>query len=63
MIERTAAEARPEIAAQSISMQTLLNLWLKARESVIQHNEQRILLSVHAKHWSDRALDFSGLGH
>src|SRR5687767_8130442 len=61
MIEWTAAEAEPEIAAELVSMQTLLNLWLKAWETASQHKEQRTLLSVQAKHWSDRALDFSGL--
>jgi hypothetical protein len=62
MIEWTAAEAEPEIAAELVSMQTLLNLWLKAWDNASQHKEQRTLLSVQAKHWSDRALDFSGLG-
>jgi hypothetical protein len=62
MIEWTAAEAEPEIAAELVSMQRLINLWLRAWESAGQHKEQRILLSVQAKHWSDRALDFSGLG-
>ena len=62
MIEWTAAEAEPEIAAELISMQTLLNLWLRAWEKTNQLKEQRTLLSVQAKHWSDRALDFSGLG-
>lgn len=62
MIEWTAAEAEPEIAAELVSMQRLINLWLRAWENASQHKEQRILLSVQAKHWSDRALDFSGLG-
>lgn len=62
MIEWTAAETEPEIAAELVSMQTLLNLWLRAWDSASQHKEQRTLLSVQAKHWSDLALDFSGLG-
>lgn len=62
MIEWTAAEAEPEIAAELVSMQTLINLWLRAWGSASQHKEQRTLLSVQAKHWSDLALDFSGLG-
>ena len=63
MIEWTAAEAEPEIAAELVSIQRSINLWLKAWESASQHKEQRILLSVQAKYWSDRALDFSGLAH
>lgn len=62
MIEWTAADTEPEIAAELVSMQTLLNLWLRAWENASHHKEQRTLLSVQAKHWSDRALDFSGLG-
>jgi hypothetical protein len=62
LIEWTAADAEPEIAAELVSMQTLVNLWLKAWDSTSQIKEQRTLLSVQAKHWSDRAMDFSGLG-
>jgi len=61
LIEWTAAEAEPEIAAELVSMQTLLNLWLKAWGEASQHKAQRTLLSVQAKHWSDKAMDFSGL--
>jgi hypothetical protein len=61
-IEWTAAYTEPETAAELVSMQTLVNLWLRAWDNASQHKEQRILLSVQAKHWSDRALDFSGLG-
>ena len=61
MIEWTAADAEPEIAAELVTMQTLVNLWLRAWDSASQHKEQRTLLSVQAKHWSDRTLDFSGL--
>ena len=61
MIEWTAAEAEPEIAAELVSMQRLITLWLKAWEKTNQNKEQRTLLSVQAKYWSDRALDFSGL--
>jgi hypothetical protein len=61
MIEWTAAETEPEIAAELVSMQTLLNLWLRAWENASQYKAQRVLLSVQAKFWSDRALDFSGL--
>jgi hypothetical protein len=62
LIEWTAADTEPEVAAELVSMQTLLNLWLKAWDKASQSKEQRTLLSVQAKFWSDRALDFSGLG-
>jgi hypothetical protein len=61
-IEWTAADAEPEIAAELVSMQRLITLWLSAWDTTSQYKEQRTLLSVQAKHWSDRALDFSGLG-
>jgi len=62
LIEWTAADTEPETAAELVSIQTLVNLWLRAWDTASQHREQRILLSVQAKHWADRTLDFSGLG-
>ena len=62
LIEWTAADTEPETAAELVSMQTLINLWLRTWANTSHHKEQRTLLSVQAKHWSDRALDFSGLG-
>jgi hypothetical protein len=61
LIEWTAADTEPETAAELISIQRLITLWLRAWQDASQHKEQRILLSVQAKHWSDRAIDFSGL--
>lgn len=60
-IEWTAAEAEPEIAAELVSMQRLITLWLKAWNKASRNKEERTLLSVQAKYWSDRAMDFSGL--
>jgi hypothetical protein len=60
-IEWTAAEAQPEIAAELVSMQRLITLWLKAWENASQYKEQRTLLYVQAKSWSERVWDFSGL--
>lgn len=60
-IEWTAAETEPEIAAELVSIQTLINLWLKVWDKTNLIKEQRTLLSVQAKHWPDRAMDFSGL--
>ena len=62
LIEWTAADTEPETAAELVQMQTLITLWLKVWNGASQVKEQRTLLSVQAKHWSDRALDFSGLG-
>ena len=61
LIEWTAADAEPEIAAELVSMQTLINLWLRVWDNASKNKDQRTLLSVQAKQWSDRALDFSGL--
>ena len=61
LIEWTAADTEPEVAAELVSMQTLVNLWLKAWDKASQNKQQRILLSVQAKYWSDKAMDFSGL--
>ena len=60
-IEWTAAEAEPEVAAELVSMQRLITLWLKAWDKASQNKVERTLLSVQAKYWSDRAMDFSGL--
>ena len=61
LIEWTAADAEPEVAAELVSIQRLITLWLKAWTKTNQNREQWILLSVQAKQWSDRAMDFSGL--
>jgi hypothetical protein len=61
LIEWTAAETTPETAAELVSMQTLITLWIKAWDSASQEKIQHTLLSVQAKQWADRALDLSGL--
>jgi len=60
-IEWTAAETEPETAAELVEMQTMLTLWQRAWQEASQSPKQRILLSVQAKTWSDKAVDFSGL--
>ena len=62
LIEWTAADTEPETAAELVQMQTLLTLWQKAWADASQNPHQRLLLSVQAKNWSDKAVDFSGLG-
>jgi hypothetical protein len=61
LIEWTAAEALPETAAELVQMQTMITLWQRAWDDTSQNPKHRILLSVQAKHWSDKAVDFSGL--
>jgi hypothetical protein len=61
LIEWTAADALPEIAAELVQTQRLLTLWQEAWETASHYRSQRILLSVHAQAWSDRVLDDSGL--
>ncbi len=61
LIEWTAADAEPETAAELVRMQTMITLWQRAWEEASRNPKQRILLSVQAKDWSDKAVDFSGL--
>lgn len=61
LIEWTAGETEPETASELVRMQTMIALWQHAWEEASQHPNQRILLSVLAKDWSDKTLDFSGL--
>ena len=61
LIEWTAADTEPEVAAELVSMQRLITLWLQVWEKTNQIKEQRTLLSVQAKFWSDCVLDSSGL--
>lgn len=61
LIEWTAAEAEPETAAELVRIQTMISLWQRAWSEASQNPKQRLLLSVQAKYWSDKAVDFSGL--
>jgi hypothetical protein len=61
LIEWTAAETEPEAAAELVHMQTMIALWQRAWDEASQNPKQRLLLSVQAKEWSDKAVDFSGL--
>lgn len=61
LIEWTAAETEPEIAAELAQTQRLLTLWQRAWVSASMERSQRILLSIQAKDWSDKALQYSGL--
>ena len=61
LIEWTAAEAEPETAAELVQIQTMITLWQRAWTEASQNPKLRTLLSVQAKDWSDKAVDFSGL--
>ncbi|MBN1449968.1 MAG: hypothetical protein JW963_03060 [Anaerolineales bacterium] len=61
LIEWTAADTEPETAAELVRMQTMITLWQRAWDEASQNPKQRVLLSVQAKGWSDKAVDFSGL--
>ncbi len=61
LIEWTAAETEPETAAELVRIQTMISLWQRAWANASQNPQQRTLLSVQAKDWADKAVDFSGL--
>ena len=61
LIEWTAAETDPETAAELVQMQTMITLWQRAWSEASQNPKQRLLLSVQAKDWSDKAVELSGL--
>ena len=61
LIEWTAADTPPKTAAELVRIQTMISLWQRAWDEASQNPKQRLLLSVQAKDWSDKAVDFSGL--
>jgi hypothetical protein len=61
LIEWTAADTEPETASELVRIQIMISLWQRAWDEASQNPKQRLLLSVQAKDWSDKALDFSGL--
>jgi hypothetical protein len=61
LIEWTAADTEPETAAELVQMQTMITIWQRAWTEASQNPQQRLLLSMQAKDWSDKAVDFSGL--
>ncbi len=61
LIEWTATDTEPEAAAELVRIQTMISLWQRAWEEASRNPRQRLLLSVQAKDWSDKAVDFSGL--
>jgi hypothetical protein len=61
LIEWTAAEAEPEVAAELVQTQLLITLWQKVWENTPQDIHQRTLLATQAKYWADKTLDAAGL--
>jgi hypothetical protein len=61
LIEWTAAETEPETAAELVQIQRLITIWQKVWGKNHSGSEQRLLLSVEAKAWSDKVLELSGL--
>ena len=61
LIEWTAADADPYTAAELVQMQRLITLWQKSWATVSSDKQQRTILSVQAKIWSDKVLEVSGL--
>ena len=61
LIEWTAAETAPETAAELVQMQRMIALWQRTWDEASQNPKPRLLLSVQAKDWADKAVDFSGL--
>lgn len=61
LIEWTAAETEPEIAAELAQTQRMLTLWQKAWGQGNPNKSLRILLATQTKDWSDKVLEYSGL--
>jgi hypothetical protein len=61
LIEWTAADTEPKTAAELVRMQTMITLWQREWDEASQNPKQRLILSIQAKDWSDKAVDFSGL--
>ena len=59
-IEWTAGEAEPEIAGELVDIQVMLSLWRNAWRDAQHNPHERIILSVQAKLWSDKIMQFAG---
>jgi hypothetical protein len=61
-IEWAAGKAEPEIAADLVDIQVMLSLWRNAWQDAQHNPRQRSILSVQAKMWSDKVLQYAGFG-
>jgi hypothetical protein len=60
-IEWTAPETDPAIATELIQMNRIIAMWQKSWSTAHRIPQQRILLAVQTKNWSDKVVVFSGL--
>lgn len=60
-IEWTAADTKPEVAAELVDIQVMLALWRRVWPEAQDDPRLRTLLSFQAKVWSNQVLDRSGL--
>jgi len=61
LIEWTAADTDPEVAADLVQIQRLIVLWQKLGPETNNNQTLRILLATLAKEWSEKTLAHSGL--
>jgi hypothetical protein len=61
LIEWTATDTESETAAELVNIQIMITLWQRTWDEASKNPKQRLLLSVQAKDWSDKTVDFSGL--
>ncbi len=59
-IEWAAGETEPEIAAELVDIQVMLSLWRNAWQEAQHSPRQRSILSVQAKLWSDKIMQYAG---
>ncbi len=55
------AETNLEVAGELIEIQVMLSLWRRAWPEAQHSRQQRSLLSLQAKQWADKTLEWSGL--
>jgi hypothetical protein len=60
-IEWTAPETEPAIAAELIQMNRIISMWQKSWITARRIPQQRTLLAVQTKNWSDKIIKFSGM--
>jgi hypothetical protein len=60
-IEWSAGEAEPENAVELINIQVMLSMWRNAWHEAQHSQPQRSILSMQAKLWSDKILQYAGL--
>jgi hypothetical protein len=58
-IEWTAPETEPAIAAELIQMNRIISMWQKSWSTARRIPQQRTLLAVQTKNWSDKIGKFS----